>query len=177
MENRASHRYAKALIELASEKGVLEEVHSDMLAFSQICQQNRDFELMLKSPIVQHYKKMSILESLFKGKVHPVSFSIFEIITRKNREELLPEIAESFHQQYNDSKNIQTAQVTTTFALDETQRTHFRKMVEHATGKQVELHEKIDPSLIGGYVLQIGDRQADESVKNQLRKLKLEFSN
>jgi F-type H+-transporting ATPase subunit delta len=177
MENRASHRYAKALLELALEKGVLDEVHSDMQAFAEICKQNRDFELMLKSPVIPHYRKYNVLEAILKGKVHTVSFAIFDIITRKNREELLPEIAAAFHQQYNDYKNIQVAQVTTTFPLDDTLRNHFQKIVQEVTGKQVELHEKIDPTLIGGYLLQIGDKQADESVKNKLRKLKIELSN
>jgi F-type H+-transporting ATPase subunit delta len=175
MEHRASHRYAKALLELAQEQNVLEEVHNDMKDFAEICRQNRGLELMFKSPVVPHFRKMAVLEAIFKGKVHPVTYSIFEIITKKNREELLPEIAGSFHEQYNTFRKIQSAQITTTFPLDETLRNQFRQIVKETTGTEVELNEKVNAELIGGYVLQIGDRQIDESVKTQLRKLKTEM--
>ncbi|MBC8110357.1 MAG: ATP synthase F1 subunit delta [Verrucomicrobia bacterium] len=177
MENRAAHRYAKALLELSLEKGVLEEVHNDMKDFVEICNQSRDLELMLKSPIVPHFKKFTIMEALFKGKVHPVTFSIFEIITKKNREEILREIAESFHLQYNVFNKIQPARIITTFALDESLRKEFADMVQKISGKQVELAEKVDAELIGGYVLQIGDTQIDESVRSKLRKLKMDLGN
>jgi F-type H+-transporting ATPase subunit delta len=172
LENKTAHRYAKALLGLAIEKNVLEEVHEDMKGFVELCNQNREFELMLKSPIVSHYKKYSILESLLKEKVHPVSFTIFEIITRKNREEVLKQVAESFHLQYNEYKNIQVAQVTTTFPIDETQRKQFKDIVSKATGKSAELVEKVEAELIGGFVLQIGNSLVDESVRGKLRRLK-----
>ncbi len=176
VESRAAHRYAKALIELAQEQHVLEQVHQDMLDFTRIVDENRSLLLMLQSPIVPHFKKQNILQALFQGKVHPVTFTIFDIITKKNREGILYDIARAFHEQYNTFNNIQVAQVTTTFPLDEQMRGEFRRMTAAATGKKVELQEKVDKSLIGGYILRVGDRQIDESIKGKLQKLQYDFN-
>ena len=119
-DNRVANRYAKSLIELAIEKGVVEKVHDDMLMFSQLCQSNRDFLLMLKNPIINHDKKRKILYKLFEGKVDPSTLAIFDIITRKNREMFLPAIAEEFVNQYRTYKRIAKATVTTAVPLTKT---------------------------------------------------------
>lgn len=175
VESRAASRYAKALLELAQEQKVLEQVHQDMLFFARTIEENRPLLLMLKSPVVPHHKKYNTLKEIFKPRVHPTTFTIFEIITRKNREVILYDIAKRFHELYNSVNNIQVAQVVTTFPLDEEQRSHFRKITEEVTGKKIELREKIDPSLIGGFILRIGDRQVDESIKGKLQKLQYDF--
>lgn len=172
VESRASIRYAKALLELAIEKGLLEEVHNDMQSFAQVVAENRLLELMLQSPVVPHIKKFAVLQELFQSRVHPVSFSIIEIITRKNREELLPGIATEFHKLYNTQKNIQVAEVTTTYPLDEAQRNEFLRVAREISRKQIELRETVDPKLIGGFVLQVGDQQMDQSIRTQLQRLK-----
>lgn len=170
IETRAASRYAKSLIGLAIEKGVLEQVHEDMQFFTRVCEENRAFLLALSSPVVNHQKKLAILNGIFKTRVSPITFSIFDIITKKNREAILFDIAREFHNQYNQYKNVQPAQVTTTFPLDEKLRSEFKQKVIESTGKQeVELEEKVDPKLIGGYVLKIGDRQIDESIKSRLQ--------
>ncbi len=176
-ESRAAHRYAKALIDLAVEQGIVEQVHTDMQLLANTCEENRSLVNMLQSPIVAHYKKFAVLRDIFKSRVSPVSFSIFEIITRKNREEILFDVAKEFHVLYNEYKGIQTAQVVTTIPVDATLREQFKAMVVEISGKQqVELTEKVDPSLIGGFVLKIKDKLIDESVKGKLQALKYQFS-
>ena len=174
-EFRVATRYAKSLLELAVERNVVEEVNQDMLFFARLCEENRLLYLTLKSPVVKHQKKLAILRALFENRIHPISFTIFNIITHKNRESVLYAIAKEFHEQYNAHKNIQPAQVTTTFPLDEAMRARFREIVVESTGKQVELKEKIDPKLVGGYILKVGDRQIDESLRSRLQALKLSF--
>lgn len=175
IDHRVANRYAKSLIELATEKGVVEQVHNDMLSFSKLCQSNRDFLLMLKNPIINHAKKRKILHQIFGGKVDPSTSAIFDIITRKNREIYLPAIAEEFVAQYRTYKGIQKATVTTPFPLTGELRAKFKTIVTEQTGKTVELVEKVDPELIGGFVLKIGDRLMDNSVKHKLQTLSYEF--
>lgn len=174
-ESRVAYRYAKALIELAQEKNVLEQVHTDMQFFVQTIDNNRPLYLMLQSPIVPHAKKFNVMRDLFQSRLHPITFSIFEIITRKNREEVLYSVAKAFHELYNRYKNIHVAHVTTTFPLDDSLRTQFRQMAGETLGKKIELEEKIDPSLIGGFILRVGDKQIDQSIKSKLQKLEQEF--
>ena len=169
-------RYAKSLIELAEERKVVETVYQDMLLFRDTAKANRGLMLALKSPVVLHEKKLGILKALFKEKVDPVSYSIFEIITRKNRESILDEIAEEFITQYNTYKGIQKATITTTIPLNADLRAQFNKIVADATGRTVELEEKVDEKLIGGYILRVGDRQIDASLKSRLNELKLELT-
>jgi F-type H+-transporting ATPase subunit delta len=174
-EYRIASRYAKSLLELAVEKGKLEEVHSDMVLLSTLCEEIREFTLMLKSPVVPPDKKLAILNEVFEGKVHEMSMSIFAILTRKHREGYLPQIAEEFHHRYNVHKGIEEATVITTFPLDEKTRNEFKEVVKSMNNKEVELTEVVDESLIGGFILKIGDRQVDDSVSSRLRALKVDF--
>lgn len=170
-------RYAKSLIELAKEKDVLEAVYQDMLLFRDTADKNRGLMLALKSPVVRHEKKAGILKALFEERVNPVSYAIFKIITKKNRESILDEIASGFVKAYNSYQGIQKATVVTTTPLTDELRKQFSDMVATATGKTVQLAEKIDPALVGGYVLTIGDRQIDASLRSRLNELKLQLVN
>lgn len=176
-DSRVASRYVKSLLGLAVQQGALEPVHQDMQLFDRVCRNSRDFVLMLKSPIVRHEKKHAVLETLFKGKVHPLTMGIIEILTRKNREPLLPAIASEFHIAYNDYKGIGKASVTSTQPLDAKLRGEIELLVKKLSNKkEVELEEKVDKDLIGGFVLNVGDLQIDASVKSKLKALKLKFS-
>lgn len=175
-EYRIASRYAKSLLELAVEKGKLEEVNKDMAVLSNLAEENRDFELMLKSPIVTHGKKLEILRKVFEGKVDELSLSIFTLLTKKHREGYLPLIAQEFHHLYNEHKGIEEATVTTTFALDDKTRKAFVDVVKGISKKEVELKEVVDENLIGGFVLKIGDRQIDDSVSSRLKALRVDFT-
>jgi len=175
-EYRIASRYAKSLLELAVEKGKLEEVHADMQLLNKLADENRDFELMLKSPVVLHQKKLAILNKVFTGKVDELSLSIFQLLTKKHREEYLPLIAKEFHHMYNDHNGIAEATVTTTFALDKKTKAAFEEVVKSITKKKVELTEVVDKELIGGFVLKVGDRQIDDSVSSRLKALRVDFS-
>jgi F-type H+-transporting ATPase subunit delta len=132
---------------------------------------------MLKSPVIKHDKKLAILEAIFKKKVNALTMAFIEILTRKNREPLLPEIANEFHNAYNNYKGIGKARVTTTVAMDAKTRQQFENIVKQLSNrKEVELEEKVDKDLIGGFILNVEDKQIDASIKNNLKKLKLKFS-
>lgn len=176
-DTRAASRYVKSLLGLAIEKNALDEVHNDMLLFSKTVDTNREFRLMLLNPIIKHDKKRDILEKVFKGKVHALTMSILDIITRKNREPLLPAIAKEFHEAYNQHKGVEKAIVTTAAPLDPKLRAEIQKMAKNFTEKkEVELIEIVDRNMIGGFILKVGDRQVDASIANKLKALQLEFS-
>ena len=176
-ESRATFRYVKSLLGLAVEKNVLEEVHNDMLLFTQAAATSRPFELLLQSPVIKHDKKLEILRQIFKGKVSALTMAFFEIITRKNREPILLGVAREFHNAYNEYKGIGKATVTTAIPLDPAMRAEFEKLVrQYSDKKQIELIEKVDADLIGGFVLNVGDRQVDASIKSKIKTLQVKFS-
>ncbi|MCU0429618.1 MAG: ATP synthase F1 subunit delta [Cytophagaceae bacterium] len=165
-------RYAKSLLQLAVERNVLDFLNHDMDLFSKVCAENPALVRTLRSPIITSDKKLTILRRLFDGKVNPLTISLFEILGRKGRENYLPEIATSFKSQYQQLKGIVVAEVTTTFPLSDDLRSSFKNIVSEGLGKQVDLKEKVDANLIGGFILKVGDKQLDQSVQAKLRRLK-----
>lgn len=177
-EQRAASRYAKSILDLAQERGNLPQVKEDMDLFAKTLEQNRDLRLLLRNPIVKHDKKLAILRAIFGGKVSEVTEKFFTIITQHNRESALEWVATEFQSQYERLRGIQVAQVTTAQPLTPALREEVTELVRHQSGLQsITLTEKVDESLIGGFVLRIGDQQIDDSVRNRLRKLRGEFTN
>lgn len=173
---RIAIRYARPLLELAEEKKILDQVKADMISFKAICESDRQFVNMLRSPIIAHLKKADILRKIFKGKVSDLTLSVFDLIARKNRESVLPNLASEFLTLYNERMGIQPATVTTTIPLDGGMKKSIEKLVADASGKKPELKEKINSDIVGGFVLQLGDKQIDESISGKLNELKIKFS-
>lgn len=174
--SRIAKRYAKPLLELADEKGKLEAVKQDMEMFVSLSDDSKDLANMLKSPIIPPSKKLSILEALFKGKVDELTYSIFEILVKKNRENILIEVGSAFLELYNKLKGIVKATVTTAVALESATIEEFKKLVREISGKDVTLEQEVDPAVIGGFRLKIADKQIDETVQSKLKDLKLKFT-
>ena len=170
---RIAYRYAKSLIELAEERGELDDVNSDMVLINQVCSQNRDLVLMLKNPVISGNKKLTVLKEIFRDKVQQLTLSLFEIIVRKNRERFLPELSKAFHEMYNEKKGVVMAKIITGFKLDDKLRNQFLDKIRKITGsKKVELEEELNKDLIGGFILKVGDKQIDDSINTKLRSLR-----
>lgn len=174
---RVASRYTKSLLDLAIEQGQLEAVHQDMNRLLELAASNREFKVMLQSPVINADKKLQVLNALFTDAKSPLTAVFFKVVAQKGREGVLLDIAKEFHKQYNLHNHIQEAEVVTTFPLDEEMRSSFIGLVKEISGKQkVELKEKVNSELIGGFVLTVGDRQIDESLSSKLNQLKLQFT-
>ena len=176
-ELRISQRYAKALMDLAQERGKVASVLEDIKSFEQIAQ-NRDFYLMLQSPIVTADKKKNIIDKIFGGKVDEITFGFINLCITKGREAVLPEMAMAFINDYKKEKGIVNIKVTTAAPLSkETLSTIKNKIIADVPGaKDVEVETEIKPELIGGYIVEFGDRLYDASITRQLEDLKKSFS-
>ncbi|WP_420576908.1 ATP synthase F1 subunit delta [Ekhidna sp.] len=174
--SRIAVRYATPILELAEEKKVLDNVKEDMESFINVCEESKEFTLMLKSPIIPHQRKAEILRKIFTGKVNELTLLSFDLIARKGRENMLEAIAEEFLHLYNVKKGLAEVSITTSVELDEEMRKAFEKLAKDITGMEPLLSEKVDPDIIGGYILKVGDRQLDDSVSGELKELKLKFS-
>ncbi|PGH38798.1 MAG: ATP synthase F1 subunit delta [Candidatus Nephrothrix sp. EaCA] len=175
--SRVIHRYVKALFDLAVEKEAVEAVHADMRLMAAVCQTSRDFVSMLRSPIIHQDKKTAIVRAIFKKSINPLSMSMTEMIIRKRREPLLPEMAAYFHTAYNNYKNIAQAALHSAVPMDEAQLLQINALVKALSKKSsVDLEKKTDSSLIGGFVLDVGDKRIDASVKNKLQALAQQFA-
>ncbi len=178
MSSKAGARYAKSLLDLSKEQNAVEEVKNDMVFFEKIVDDNSELEAILKNPIVPLDKKQGILEGIFGSNVHAISNSFFQLVVKKGRSSILFDTAKQFVQQYNAIKGIVTAEVTSASALTDANRTEIVALVKkELAASEVVLKEKVDPALIGGFILKVGDKQFDASLASGLTKLKKEFAN
>ncbi len=172
-----AYRYARSLMELAQEKGMLAGVEEDMRLVAETCTANRELVVLLNSPVVKADKKDKILGQVFAGKIGQLSATFMGILVRKGRERLLPDVAHAFSELHKVHKNIVVAQVTSAVPLSEEARAQVRAIaVKQHPGKTIELVEKVDASLIGGVTIRIGDEQYDGSVSRRLNDLRRKFS-
>jgi len=173
---KIASRYAKSLIDLANEAGKLETIYGDITGFKEAIG-NRDLFLLIKSPIIKADKKQSIFKALFEGKADELTSAFFDIIIKKGREQYLPEIADQVIAQYKAIKGMTSATVITASEITPEQSAEIKKQLASmgAAGDSVALETKIDPSIIGGFILEIGDKLYDASVKSKLAGLKKEI--
>jgi len=165
------------LLDLAAERNKVEAIFNDVSLIRSIFKTNHDFLLMIESPIIHTDKKQKILRMVLKGKADEITMKFIDILLLKNREAYLNEIAEAFIEQYNKHKNITPVKLITAVEADQQLKNRVTELLKQKAGLiNIELKTEIDPSLVGGFVLQYEDKLYDASVKNKIQKLKREFS-
>jgi F-type H+-transporting ATPase subunit delta len=173
---KLTSRYAKSLLSLSIEKNVLDKTFSDMKRIQNICSENKDLSLLLKSPIVKTDKKLSILSEVFSSDVSEITMTFINIITSKKREMHLEGIAESFISLYKIHNNIETVILTTSHPIDEKTKLEILTFVKKNGKQNIEMTQEIDEELLGGMIIRMGDKQLDASVSRNIKKLKKSFN-
>lgn len=174
---RIATRYAKSLLDLARERGSLDAVTDNMRHF-QTSVKNADLHSMLKSPVISTDKKQKVLDALF-GDYNEMTTAFFRIVTGKRREEVLPDIANAYMDQYNLEQGISKLKVTSATPLEVSaiDAIKAKLLAGGLITDNVELELAIDPEIIGGFVIEVGDKLFDSSVASQLTKLRKGFTN
>ncbi len=169
-------RYAKALIDLATEQKSVEAMRNDMELFHHTLRVNPQLKAVLGNPLVSHLKKIHVLDEIFSKSVSKTSIAFFRLMVNKGRGEVLYATSQEFIDMYDIKNHIVHASVVSATILSAANKQKMIADIEAATGGTVKLEAKVDPSLIGGFVLTVGDRQVDTSIANDLWKLKKEFA-
>lgn len=165
-------RYAKALFELAKERSLLEVVKKDVELIFQLCNESIEFKSFLESPIIKTSQKIKLLNSLFSENIHEQSMNFIRLVTENKRESHLQGICRNILTLYRNEQGIKTAVLTSAVTLDRTLTTQIAQQLEKELKAKVELSGKVNPELIGGFILRVDDRQLDASVATQLQKIK-----
>ena len=173
---KSAPRYAKSLMSLAIEQKSLEAAFADMKLIDETCDQNRDLHVLLKSPVVKADKKQAVMNAVFKDKLSPITAGFVKLIINHRRENILHEIADSFVRQYKAHKNIGVAEIITAAPLKAETKAKILAELKKQEGREMEIVEKVDPSLIGGLIVRVGDKQYDGSIARKISDLKKEFS-
>ncbi len=174
---RLAARYAKSLIGLATEKGQLEAVYTDMKYLQAVCKSSRDFVNLLRSPIIKAEKKDVIISAVTKDKIGALTTAFTKLLVTKGREEDLPEIISAFVDQYNEIKDIHKVKLTTAVEVsDDLKNAIVAKVKAEAGLPNIELESKVDEALIGGFVLEFNNNLVDASVLRDLKDVRKQFN-
>jgi F-type H+-transporting ATPase subunit delta len=172
MNTAIASRYAKALLKMSEELGAMDTVYADMQRISEGCKKLRDLQLLLKSPLVKTDKKIHVLHQIFASSISEVTDKFVILMTKNRRESYLGEIAESYITQYKEKKNIVTAEVISAVPLKDEARAKIRLVLQKWYKAEIEIVEIVKPELVGGFIINVGNKQVDMSVLRRLNQLK-----
>jgi F-type H+-transporting ATPase subunit delta len=171
LASSAAKRYAQALFSLGLERGTLDAWQSDLTLLANLVGDGR-VATYLTNPSVTADRKLATIDSALNTSVQPETRNLMKLLIQRDRAAMIPEIKEIFDDQVRAERGIVVADVTTAEPLNDAERDLVRQKIEDLTGKKVELLLRIDPEIIGGIIIRIGDQVIDGSVRNKLEKLR-----
>lgn len=172
--NKSAVRYAKALLELALEHNKVELVEADMLQLIQLAKEAHDFQVFLNSPLINIDKKVAVIKQICKD-FNQTSIDFLTLVTNNGRESVMIDMAMQFISQLKAHRGIVPITIISAQKLEESTKSSIHEKVASAVSGTPEITEEIDASLIGGFVVRMGDHQIDASVATQLKRLKQQF--
>jgi len=177
-KNEVSKSYAKALVDLAEEKGKLEPVHADIDAVASLLKENSKLYALLSNPVVEDEKKRAVLAKIGKDAgFQAYTQNFLNLLVEKDRLALLDEICESFEEQYCTITDTQVAVVRSAVKLEQEQQFLIAKKLQELTGsKNIKLRPMIDQALIAGFIVEYGSSQIDLSIRGQIEKVAEELT-
>jgi len=171
-----ARRYGKALLSLSKDQNAVDAVEQDMRALIQAAKENRELSVILASPVVRPEKKEAIVRSVFSG-ANELTVSFLALLAKKGRAGLIADMAEAFVSLVREERGVVLAEVVTAVPLDEARRAEVNALIGKVHEGGVELSETVDPHLIGGFKLRVGDRMIDASVFQSLRTMHRNLTN
>jgi len=174
-QRTVARRYATALYEEAKEAGVLDAVDDDVLMLRRSLESTRELSRFFESPVIPQEKKDTIVRELLEGRVEDLTLRFLRLLVEKDRETLAKAILDQYQSLRDEHRGIVDATVTVAYPLADEDREALVEALEERTGKTIRLDVEENPDLIGGLVIQIGDRVFDGSVRNQLNELRDRF--
>lgn len=174
--SRAAIRYAKAILEMAHGAGNAAQVNGDMALIAKTIKDNKELQDFIASPNVKAEMKESALKEIFAGSQN-ITQGLFRLLQENKRFDILGQVAEQFAIQFDELNGREEAVVTTAVPLTPELEAKVLARAKTLSDKELVLKNVVDPSIIGGFILKVGDRQYNASVANSLTTLKRELSN
>jgi F-type H+-transporting ATPase subunit delta len=163
--------YAEAIMQLAGESSADKTVLDNLKAVNQVIGATSELEVVLRHPSVNAQEKKQLVISIFGGKVHELTLRLLEMLTDRRRLELLPYIEREATNLWRKKQNIVAGTLVYAEKPDAQTLQQIKEKLQKQLGKTLELSEKEDKSLIGGYTLQLGDQVIDGSLKGRLQQI------
>ena len=173
---RAAIRYAKAILDLANSKGVAEAVNNDMKSIASAIETNEELSTFIQNPTTKVEVKESALLEVFAN-INGVTKGLFHLLFENKRFEILEAIALEYKKLFDENNGVEVATVTTAIPMDAALEAKVLAKIATLSDKKITIENVVDPAIIGGFILRIGDNQYNASVANRLQVLKRELSN
>jgi F-type H+-transporting ATPase subunit delta len=173
---RAAIRYAKAILEIAESKGVALAVSEDMNSIASTISGNVELSTFIQNPTLKVEVKENALLEVFAN-TNGVTKSLFHLLFENKRFEILEAIALEYNVLYDIMNGVEVAKVTTAIPMDAALEAKVLAKIATLSDKKITIENSVDASIIGGFILRIGDKQYNASIANRLQVLKRELSN
>lgn len=174
-QTRAAIRYAKAILDLAKDQKLAPAVNEDMKSIAKAVDASKELKDMLYSPVIPTATKKSALLAVFQD-LNKLSTNLIDTLIENRRIDILGVVAETYNQLFDKEQGIQIAKVTSAVPLTDELKKMVLVKVKELTGNDAEINNVVDESILGGFILRVGDLQYDASIANKLKKLKREFT-
>lgn len=172
LKGAVAGRYAKALYEIAIEREMVDLLEDELKSVASIVEDSPEFKKFLYHPQITADEKKELLERLLKGQISEVIRNFLALLIDHRREVFLKDIATEYVAMANKARNIVEVQVASAVELSKDEKSKLEALLARLTKKKVKTLYEVDPSLIGGVKVRMGDRVIDGSVKNRLSTLK-----
>ncbi|MGI9173946.1 MAG: F0F1 ATP synthase subunit delta [Rhodothermales bacterium] len=163
-----ARRYAQALPQQAESENSVEQVDEDVELIRESLEGSRELVRFFESPVIPREKKDAVVQELFKDRLQPTTLHFLQLLIAKKREDLFPDVVRAYHDLRNKQLGIVEAYVKSAAELGDAETKRLETVLEERTGQQIRLHTTVDPDLIGGLVVRVGDTVYDGSVRHQL---------
>jgi len=169
MAKLVSKTYGQALFELALEGNALEQILEEEAFVKEVFAGNEELVTLLNHPKISKDEKIQVVENIFKGKISDTMLGFLVVVVTKERYDELEQIFQYLEEKVREYKNIGVVSVTTAVELSDEQKEHLKvKLLEVTSFKQLEFNYLVDPQIIGGMILRIGDRIVDSSIRTEI---------
>ncbi len=173
--SRAADRYGKALLDLAIERQETEKVLEDVHYVNDVIESSRELQLMLQSPIIRHDKKAAIFDRLFKHKIGETTYGFLALILKKKREKVIDQMLDFFIHRHNALQGITEIEVTTAVPIDDRLNAEIVAKLKAMGLNKVAAANKIDPAIMGGFIIEFDNNIIDASIKSKLANIGKNF--
>ena len=172
LTSKAAKRYAKAFFEIAQEKSSVDAVAGDFTAIYAAIEQSEELNAFLKAPLISSEKRVAVLKAALEGKIETLTFEFLVFLVRKKRLDITADVAVEFSLLQDVAKGIQRISITSAFTMADDQVEAVKSRLQLKLNKTIVAEVKVEPTLIGGFKVQVNDNVYDLSVETQLKKLK-----
>ena len=163
--------YARSLFQVAREQDKLDVVRDELGQVSEILEENHDMRLFFFSPYFSTEEKREGLRSTIQG-ADPVTMNLLDVLVENHRLPVVPRIRREYERLWRDANDLLPVTVTSAVELDDAVVTRIGEEIGRQTGRKVELTRTVDPSIVGGFIVRVGNSILDSSIKNRLENLR-----